>query len=81
VPARRVPSAERSARSAAILPTSGNNPAFRKLAAELAGHVGDLGADRVAAVLGVALDDLGPLLEGRVAPPASGLRRLREVGE
>ena len=56
-------------------------PAFRKVAAELAAHVEDLGADRVAAVLGVALDDLGPMLGGRVAPPASGMRRLREIAE
>jgi len=57
------------------LPASG--PAFAKVAAELAGHVERLGADRVAAVLGVSLDGLVPMLEGRVAPPASAMRRLR----
>jgi hypothetical protein len=68
-------SAKRSVRSA------GPRPAFARVAAELAGHVEHLGADKVAAVLGVTLAELGPLLEGRVAPPPAGLRRLREVGE
>jgi hypothetical protein len=49
-------------------------PAFAKVAAELAGHVEALGADRVAAVLGVAVDDLGAMLEGRVTPPPAALR-------
>jgi hypothetical protein len=56
-------------------------PAFAKVAAELAGHVEHLGADRVAAVLGVTLAELGRLLEGRVAPPPAALRRLRETTE
>jgi hypothetical protein len=56
-------------------------PAFAEVAAELAGHVEALGGDRVAAVLGVAVDDLGPMLESRAAAPASALRRLRETTE
>jgi hypothetical protein len=72
---RRAASADRFRRVPAPV------PAFAKAAAELAGHVEHLGADRVAAVLGVTIDDLGPLLEGRVAPPAGGLRRLRETTE
>jgi hypothetical protein len=56
-------------------------PAFAKVAAELAGHVEHLGADKVAAVLGVVLDDLGPMIEGRVAPSAGRMRRLRETTE
>ena len=40
-----------------------------------------LGADKVAAVSGAGLDDLGPLLEGRVAPPPASLRRLRATTE
>jgi hypothetical protein len=62
-------------------PNGSSVPAFAKLAAELAGHVAALGADAVAEALGVGLDDLGPLLKGRVAPPASGMRRLRERSE
>jgi hypothetical protein len=38
-----------------------------------------LTTERVAEPLGVMLADLGPLLEGRVAPPASALRKLREA--
>jgi hypothetical protein len=56
-------------------------PAFRKAAVELARHVAALGADAVAEALGVALDGLGAMLEGRVAPPAGRMRRLREVTE
>jgi hypothetical protein len=82
VPARRGSSAKRSARASPVRrPTASPAPAFRKVAAELAAHVEHLGADRVAAVLGVTLDDLGPLLEGRAAPPARALRRLREASE
>jgi hypothetical protein len=76
-----------AARKAGMLPAkrsarlAGPQPAFARVAAELAAHVEHLGADRVAAVLGVAVGDLGPMLEGRVAPPASALRKLREAGE
>ena len=81
-----VPSPERRTRACPPLRAAGRAArasslaalAFVGLAAEPATHVENLGADRVAAVLGVALDDLGPLLEGRVVPPPTGLRRLRK---
>ena len=55
-------------------------PAFRREAAELHEHVERLGAERVVAVLMIGLDDLGPLLEGRVAVARSALLRLRKMG-
>ena len=47
------------------------------LAAELREHVARLGADRVAELLRVGLDDLGPLLEGRVGVATSAMAKLR----
>jgi hypothetical protein len=76
--------AKRSARAENLVSTR-RSPAsafaFAQVAAELIAHVEHLGADRMAELLGVPPDDLGPLLEGRVAPPASGMRRLREAVE
>jgi hypothetical protein len=54
-------------------------PAFAHTAAELQQHVDGLGADRVAAVLGLTLDHLAPLLAGRVASIKASLRRLRRA--
>jgi hypothetical protein len=48
------------------LPAPPPAPAFPRLAEELRGHVGRLGTDRVAGLLGVRPVELGPLLEGRV---------------
>jgi hypothetical protein len=56
-------------------------PAFARIAAELAGHVALLGVDKVCEVLGVRAADLAALLEGRAAPPAEGMRRLRAAAE
>ena len=52
-------------------------PGFARHAEELRGHVGRLGAERVAELLMVRLDDLGPLLEGRVAVARSAMAKLR----
>jgi hypothetical protein len=54
-------------------------PAFAYFAVELSEHVARFGAERVAEVLRVAATDLRPMLEGRVAPPAHKLRRLRAL--
>jgi hypothetical protein len=54
-------------------------PAFAYFAVELSEHVARFGAERVAEVLRVAVTDLAPLLEGRVAPPTHKLRRLRAL--
>ena len=79
---KRKPAAKRSARPAKVVaPRRSPAPAFAKVATELAAHIEALGADRVAETLGVALDDLARMLEGRVAPPGAGLRRLRETSE
>jgi hypothetical protein len=43
-------------------------------------HVGRLGADRVAELLGGRLDDLGALLEGRVGIGRAALDRVRRAG-
>ena len=76
------PPAKRSTRpTSRSSPNASAVPAFRKVAVELARHIAALGADAVAEALGVALDDLAPMLEGRVAPPAGRMRRLREVTE
>jgi hypothetical protein len=48
-------------------------------AAELQEHVDRLGAERVATILGLTLDHLGPLLAGRVEPLKAGLRLLRRA--
>jgi hypothetical protein len=53
------------------------SPGHPRQAAELREHVERLGAVRVAAVLRVALADLGPMLAGRVKPSNHWLRRLR----
>jgi hypothetical protein len=60
-------------------PPSARQPqrAFARTAEELRGHVARLGAPRVAAVLSVSLDDLPPLLAGRVGVSGDRLRRLR----
>ena len=52
-------------------------PGFARHAEELRGHVGRLGAERVAELLTVRLDDLGPLLEGRVGVVRSAMAELR----
>jgi hypothetical protein len=44
-------------------------------AAELQEHVDRLGAERVATILGLTLDHLGPLLAGRVECANTSLRR------
>jgi hypothetical protein len=54
-------------------------PAFAYFAIELNEHVARFGAERVAEVLRVAVADLAPMLEGRVAPQAHKLRRLRAL--
>ena len=54
-------------------------PAFDRMAEELRGHVGRLGADRVAEVLMVRIEDLGPLLEGRVGVAKSAMAKLRRA--
>ena len=54
-------------------------PAFDRTAEELRGHVGRLGADRVAEVLMVRIEDLGPLLEGRVGVARSAMAKLRRA--
>jgi hypothetical protein len=43
-------------------------------------HVARLGADRVAELLGVRLDDLGSLLEGRAGVGRAALDRVRRAG-
>ena len=57
----------------------GPTPAFTRRAAELREHVARLGGERVAALLGLTLDDLKPLLAGRVSPSRLGLWRLRRA--
>jgi hypothetical protein len=54
-------------------------PAFPRIAIELNEHVARFGAERVAEVLRVAVTDLAPMLEGRVAPPTHKLQRLRKL--
>src|SRR5690242_11094604 len=54
-------------------------PEFARPAEELRGHVGRLGADRVAEVLMVRLEDLRPLLEGRVGVAKSAMAKLRRA--
>jgi len=49
------------------------------MAEELRGHVGRLGAERVAEVLMVRIEDLGPLLEGRVGVARSAMAKLRRA--
>src|SRR4051795_10585758 len=54
-------------------------PAFDHTAEELRGHVGRLGVDRVAELLMVGIEDLGPLLEGRVGLAKSAMAKLRRT--
>jgi hypothetical protein len=54
-------------------------PAHARQAAEFHDHVQRLGADRVAAVLRVAVTDLEPMLAGRVKPSNNWLHRLRRT--
>jgi hypothetical protein len=54
-------------------------PAFAYFAVELNEHVARFGAERVSEVLRVLVTDLAPMLEGRVAPQAHKLRRLRAL--
>jgi hypothetical protein len=54
-------------------------PAFARKAVELSEHVANLGTEKVAEVLRVAVADLRPMLEGRVAPPRHRLQRLRAL--
>jgi hypothetical protein len=54
-------------------------PAFARTAIELSEHVARFGAEQVAEVLRVAVTDLAPMLEGRVAPPTHSLLRLRKL--
>ncbi len=56
-------------------------PAFAYSAVELNEHVARFGAERVAEVLRVAVADLRPMLEGRVAPPTHKLRKLRALAQ
>jgi hypothetical protein len=65
-----------SGRRSPALPSA---PGFARYAEELRGHVGRPGAGRVAELLMVRLDDLGPLLEGRVRLASTALERLRRV--
>src|SRR3954452_17013888 len=63
-----------------LTPTSApatRKPAFQREAAELREHVGRLGAKRVAEVLMLRIEDLGPLLQGRASVARAGMRRLR----
>jgi hypothetical protein len=54
-------------------------PAFDRTAEELRKHVGRLGAERVAELLMVGIEDLGPLLEGRVGLAKSAMAKLRRA--
>jgi hypothetical protein len=54
-------------------------PGHPRQAAELREHVERLGAERVAAVLRVAVADLEPMLAGRVKPSNRWLHRLRKT--
>jgi hypothetical protein len=54
-------------------------PAFTYFAVELSGHVASLGTEKVAEMLNVRVDDLAPMLEGRVAPPTHSLPQLRKL--
>ncbi len=55
-------------------------PAFHRLATEPREPVGRPGADRGAGLLGVRLDDLRSLLEGRAGISRPALDRVRRVG-
>ena len=66
----------RPGRRSPALPSA---PAFDRTAEELRGHVGRLGVDRVAELLTVRIEDLGPLLEGRVGVARSAVAKLRRA--
>jgi hypothetical protein len=61
------------------LKLGGRAPAFAYFADKLNEYVTRFGTERVAEVLRVAVTDLAPMLEGRVAPPRHKLRQLREL--
>jgi hypothetical protein len=61
------------------LKLGGHAPAFAYFADKLNEYVTRFGAERVAEVLRVAVADLRPMLEGRVAPPTHRLRKLRAL--
>ena len=63
----------------AVKRSTARPPAFAHTAAELQQHVDRLGAERVATILGLTLDHLGPLLAGRVELLKAGLRLLRRA--
>src|SRR3954465_936929 len=54
-------------------------PAFDHTAEELRKHVGRLGAEWVAELLMVGIEDLGPPLEGRVGVARSAMAKLRRA--
>jgi hypothetical protein len=76
--AEKLPTSRLRSRTAPSASTS-RPPAFARTAAELQQHVERLGADKVADILGLRLEDLAPLLAGRVEPTPALLRRLRRA--
>jgi hypothetical protein len=72
-------SAPTTSRLGRPLKIGGRAPAFAYIAGKLNEHVARFGVERVAEVLRVAVADLKPMLEGRVAPPAHKLQRLRAL--
>ena len=62
-----------------LVKVSETAPAFMQTGIELSGHVVHLGADEVAAMLGVRVVDLAPMCAGRVKPTNAGMRRLRAL--
>jgi hypothetical protein len=66
-------------RTGRMVKVSERAPAFMQTAVELSGYVVHLGADEVAAVLGVRVVDLAPMCAGRVKPTDTGMRRLRAL--
>ncbi|MFL5337261.1 MAG: hypothetical protein ACJ8H8_29825 [Geminicoccaceae bacterium] len=56
-------------------------PAFQRVAEEIHEHVGRLGPQRVAELLGVRLCDLGSMMDGRIDAPKSAMQRLRKAEE
>jgi hypothetical protein len=66
-------------RAGRMVKVSERAPAFMQTAIELSEHVVHLGADEVAAVLGVRVVDLAPMCAGRVKPSRSCLQRLRAL--
>jgi hypothetical protein len=73
--APRAPEALQKAGRKVLVPPS--IPAYRQQAVELAEHVARLGAERVAVILGLKVEHLHGLLEGRAAVSKAGMRRLR----